>query len=371
MADFSSALYLGMQHASCMLPPWGALTTGRPPALQTPPAGDAVAGALARLIGCEQATLGTSTLHIYFDLFEVLAESGIALCIEAGAYPVARWGVERMAARGVPVLRFRSAELPAFARQVAALGYAGLRPVVVADGLCPATGRPAPLASYLEVVRARRGWLVIDDTQALGILGERPTAAQPYGQGGGGSAALHGLRAEELVVVSSLAKGFGVPLAVLAGNARLIARYESRSPTRVHCSGPSAAHLAAAGHAFAINSRDGARLRERLVAGVRRFRRGLQKAGLAVSGACFPVQTPALGAAAEAIHAALVAEGIVGVLHQARRGLPAQLSFLITAAHQPAEIDRAAESLLRLAMRWNVLQGTRGRDHGQSVAFQA
>jgi len=82
---------------------------------------------------------------------------------------------------------------------------------------------------------------VIDDTQALGILGAWPGPGAPYGRGGAGSPAWCGVAGDDLARVCSLAKGFGAPLAVLAGSARVVARFEAEAATPVHCSPPSAA----------------------------------------------------------------------------------------------------------------------------------
>ncbi len=370
MLDFTSALYLGMHHPHHSLRPWSALTTGRPAALEAPPGANVVAENLAHLIGCERATLGTSSLHIFFDLFEVLGREGIAIFMDAGTYPIVRWGVERMAARGVPVINFHIHDSLALEQALTANRRSRLRPVVVTDGLSPATGRPAPLDRYLRLVRAHRGYLVIDDTQALGILGEQPTREVPYGRGGGGTAAWYGLRAPELMVVSSLAKGFGVPLAVLAGSRDLIERFEGSSASREHCSAPSAAHIAAAAHALALNRSQGAELRYRLALGVQRFRQRLRAAGLSVNGGFFPVQTPSLGRAAVAIHGQLLAGGIRVVLHRSRQGVPAQASFLITAAHQPWEIERAADSLAEIVSHGPTKARTRRMNHEQAADLQ-
>ncbi len=348
MLDFTSALYLGMEHQGARVPAWCSLTTGRPAALQTPPGADLVTSGFARLLGCEAATLGTSTLHIFFDLFEVLPGAPIGICLERGSYPIARWGVERMAAIGVPVGNFRSGDIASLERLLKQMWRRGCRPVVVADGLDPASGRPAPLDRYLALVRHWRGWLVVDDTQALGILGRDPVSYPPYGRGGGGSAAWHGLRARELVVVGSLAKGFGVPLALLAGSSALVESYVQNSTTRVHCSAPSAAHIAAARQALVSNLRRGEQRRLRLLQLIRYFRRCLQARGIRVKGGFFPVQTPILGAAAAAIHQALSAAGIATVLHRGRAGAPAQLSFLLTAQHQVVDIERATTSLAKI-----------------------
>ena len=94
-----------------------------------------------------------------------------------------------------------------------------MRPVIVADGFCPGCGRPAPLYEYLHCVTGRGGYVVLDDTQALGIWGTGPGSKNPYGSGGGGPLRLHGLRSPRVILGSSLAKGFGVPLAGLSGSA--------------------------------------------------------------------------------------------------------------------------------------------------------
>ena len=51
----------------------------------------------------------------------------------------------------------------------------------------PCCGAPAPLTDYLKILRTWGGHLIIDDTQALGILGSHPGPDVPYGRGGGGS----------------------------------------------------------------------------------------------------------------------------------------------------------------------------------------
>lgn len=347
MPDFTSALYLGMRHPTSSLRPWRELTTGRPAALAAPPGADRVAQELSRMVGCERATLGTSTLHIFWDLFVVLAEERIGIYLDAGTYPIVQWGVERVAAMGVRTAAFARHDPAALDTLLRRDESLGLRPVVVTDGLCPATGRPAPLIEYLNRIRARGGYLVIDDTQALGILGHSPGPLAPYGRGGGGTLAWHGLQAPELIVGSSLAKGFGAPLAVLAGSRSMIARFEHDSATRMHCSPPSAALVRAAEHALAVNETWGDRLRWHLAQRVRRFRERLRQIGLAASGDLFPVQTlrPVAAIDASGLHALLQESGVRTVLHRARNGQDARLSFLLTALHTPSDIDRCAEAL--------------------------
>src|ERR1700745_2783322 len=100
MLDFTSALYLGMRHPSCALRPWSQFTTGVPAALGWLPEAWSIAHEFAALQGCEGGVLGTSTLHQFWDLFGILGRQQVAIHVDAGAYPIARWGVERAAARG-------------------------------------------------------------------------------------------------------------------------------------------------------------------------------------------------------------------------------------------------------------------------------
>src|SRR5262245_50393298 len=105
MLDFTSSLYLGLQHPSWSLEPWASMSTGRPAALGTPDKHRQVAAALADLTGCERATLHSSTLHVFWDLFGMLARR-TAIFMDAGVYPIGRWGVERAASRCIPVQVF-------------------------------------------------------------------------------------------------------------------------------------------------------------------------------------------------------------------------------------------------------------------------
>ena len=87
MPDFTSALYLGFNHPSASLPPWGALTLGRPAALEEPTGGPALAQELTRLIGGEAGIVYPSTLHLFRDVFQVTAPKGTLIVFDAAGLP--------------------------------------------------------------------------------------------------------------------------------------------------------------------------------------------------------------------------------------------------------------------------------------------
>jgi 8-amino-7-oxononanoate synthase len=351
--DFTSALYLGLRHESWTLPPWHQLTRGIPAALGEPPGAQEVAAKLAALQGCEGATLGPSTLHLFWDLFGVLTCKGVAIYVDEGAYSIMRWGAERAAASGVPVHTFRHHDVDGLRRLLHRDAFRRLRPVVAADGFCPQCGSPALIGEYLRAVRAFGGRLILDDTQALGILGRDPDGCAPYGRSGGGSLRHANVGGADVVLVSSLAKGFGVPLAVLSGSKVMVRRFESESETRVHCSPPSVAVIHAAKHALAVNENYGDALRLRLAKRVIQFRNRLAEIGLAAPGGSFPVQTlaPIRGLDAAALYCRLLRLGVRTVLRRVRSRADARISFLITANHSPEEIDCAADALAAIVGR--------------------
>lgn len=343
MADFTSALYLGLRHEPAALTPWRSLAEGVPAALREPARALELARSLAALVGSETALLAPSTLHLFWDLPALAGERG-AVLIEAGTYAVGRWGAERCGARGMPVRQFARADTAGLERELARCRR--LRPLVLVDGLSPGSDRRPPLAAYAELAARHGGRLVIDDTQALGVLGQAPSRSHPYGRGGGGSLRFHGLRPAHTLVIASLAKGFGVPMAVLGGPAGELERFAAGSHTRVHCSPPSAAAIAGAEHALSVNRACGERLRARLLALVRAFRSGLARVGVRCFGGLFPVQALAPESTERVVLLQTeLARRRVHTIAQRHAGERARICFVLNARHTPAEIEHAVRAL--------------------------
>ena len=332
MLDFSSALYLGMRHPAVALAPWSSLSLGKPAALQEPPGALALAAGLAALQGCEAACVLPSTLHLFWDLFGMLAAEPLVVLVDGGSYAIARWGAERAQALGLPLQVFPSGEVGVLRRLAAAWHRQGRRPLILADGYVPGSEQAPPLAAYAAIARQGGGMLLLDDTQVLGVSGPQ----------GGGSARWHGLlgghddHGGHLLIGASLAKGFGVPLAVLAGSHGLLRRFAAHSQTRVHASPPSQAVLAAARRALALNAQQGDALRARLAARVAQWRAGMASAGIACRGGSFPVQRlPGCAQLQDVLRE-------TGVLALAQTGGRAgALTFLLRADHTSRQVEKA------------------------------
>jgi len=355
--DFTSALYLGFEHPSWSLAEWERLTVGKPAWLEDPPGARELQRQLAALVGCERAVLGPSTLHLYWDLFGALSSPRTAFLLDGRVYAIARWGAQRAASLGSPVMCFPSHDPDALRTLLSRLPPC--RPVVVVDGFCPTRGEPAPLERYVSCVAARGGLVVVDDTQALGIFGQSPESLPPlgglspvggllpFGRGGGGSLRHHRLRTDRVVLLSSMAKGFGVPLAMLAGSERLVRKLERESVTRIHCSPPSVAAIGAGLQALIMNRWCGEARRRRLASRIALFRRGLGDRGLCAGPGFFPVLVLRTGVtySAVALYQELLKRGVRSVLLRDPDRLGACVAFAITARHRPEEIEQAVSCL--------------------------
>jgi 8-amino-7-oxononanoate synthase len=344
--DFTSSLYLGIWHPHETLAPWAAVTLGKPAALEPVPGGAALAAGVARLQGLEAGVVGPSTLHLFWDLLAMLAREGdISIHLDRGSYPIAGWGALRAGALGTPVRRFHHHDPTALVRQLRNSGRR--RPVVATDGFCPGCGVAAPLSDYLEAVREHRGLLLVDDTQALGVLGARACRGSPYGEGGGGSLQAAGIGGPDVVTVCSCAKAFGAPLAVLCGGRPLVRCCHAESETAVHCSPPSVVAVRAGLRALAINRRCGDAIRARLWWLVTRFRRRLAYDGLTAVGGPFPVQTVRIpNGSPPAVHACLLRAGIRTVLRPSGINGASGIIILLTADKRPSDVERLADGIM-------------------------
>ena len=348
--DFTSALYLGINHDTGSLLPWQSLTTGVPAALKEPPATVQVAKAIARMQGMDDGMLFPSTLHLFWDLFENLSQQPIVIFIDHQTYPIAKWGVDRAAIKGVPVFIFPHNNVKGLQKKIRYASLNRRRPVVVADSWCPQFGKATPIVEYLEILRPYHGLLVLDDTQPLGVLGKHPHIEMPYGYGGGGVLPWLGIQSRNIVLGSSMAKGFGVPVASLCGSFAWVNTFRKNSKTRIHCSPPSAAEISAAWNAIRINHKKGDYLRLQLLERIKFFRKGLQRLGFDLRGGHFPIQTITNLSQEEtlALFHRLKKENVHPILTRSHRNDRANLTFLLTAVQPRKNLKKVLKLVARM-----------------------
>lgn len=349
MMDFTSSLYLGMKHSSKELDGWQQLTTGRPAILGEVRMAKQVAREIAALQGLEKGLVSPSTLHLYYDLFDWLSHQPIRVYIDEKVYPVSRYGIEKLLLRKIPVCYFRHMDAQHLAQQMALQASSGARPVIITDGWCPACSRPAPVQQYAALVKPHKGWVVVDDTQAIGVLGRGKQAGTPLGSGGGGLLQWLPASTDQVMTIVSLAKGFGVPMAVVSGSKRAIDDFANNSRTRINSSPTSMAHLQAAVNALRINRQEGDARRASLSRNIRLLRSILQTAGIPVNGSLFPVQTITAGTRQHtiALYEALSREKIKAVMVTPHWQQDPALSVILRSDHTTRDMHKLTDAIIR------------------------
>jgi 8-amino-7-oxononanoate synthase len=135
--------------------------------------------------------------------------------IDSSTYPIARWAQNVSGCLSITVPHFEPEFFHRYLKRNSARRK--IRPIVLIDGYCPGCGKLAPIADYIDVLERFNGLLIIDDTQALGILGGNPAILHPLGHGGGGILKWFGINNPNVILISSMAKGLGVPLTMIGG----------------------------------------------------------------------------------------------------------------------------------------------------------
>lgn len=293
MLDFTSASYLGSEFSSISLHLKTPLTLGKPAFLKEPLLNRWVANQIAKMQGLERGVIAPSSLHLFWDLFGILSKNYVVF-IEENIYPIGQWGTIHADARQIPVIRFKPENLIELQNSIITNCLNKQKPLIVCDALNIDSGKLAPIKEYLSLIEPMNGNLLIDDTQTFGIFGTNPTHTG-FGLGGGGILKLLQINSYKILTINSLSKAFGVPIAVLAGNEKIIKSFEKHSLTRVHTSAVSAAHAIAAARILKTNQQIGDKLRQKLWNNIQYFRKNLAKLGyLTTTSGIFPVQKVSL-----------------------------------------------------------------------------
>jgi 8-amino-7-oxononanoate synthase len=344
MADFTSALFLGLRHPASSLRPWHSLTNGRPSSLVEPAAAVRVASTVARRQGAPDGVLYHSTLHALSDIFGDLVATRSIVAIDDAVYPITEWAALRAVARGIPLTRFGHHD-PSSLRAVTA-GHGDV--VVVTDGWCAGCSQPAPISELRSVAHVSA--IVVDDSLAFGVLGPGDER-RAFGTGGTGTVGWLGADHRGVVYVASMAKAFGVPVAVVSGPVTAIDQLRERGAARLHCSPPSNADVAAAERALHLDL-DGARTR--LAARTAALRRTISRAGLAVSGRIFPVVGVSIAdaAARDEVRRRLERAGVRALWTTSRCASPVpNLTFLVRSTHTRRDVHQVGQALDGLPQR--------------------
>ena len=244
--------------------------------------------------------------------------------------------------------RFRHADAGHLAERleaIAARRRAGARILIATDGVFSMDGDIAPLAELAELADAHDAWLMVDEAHAIGVCGP----------GGQGAAAHCGLAAERVaVLMGTLGKALGVAGAFVAGSKALVdSLMQFARPYIYSTAQPPALAAAALAALKAVQEQPGRRAALR--ARIAQFRHSAEAAALPLAPSDTAIQPLITGSAerALAVSAHCAAHGLL-VSAIRPPTVPAgtsRLRIALSAAHQPAHVDRLVAVLADSPLR--------------------
>ena len=220
------------------------------------------------------------------------------------------------------------------------------RRLVLADAVFSMDGDLAPIPEMLALCERHDAWLMVDDAHGFGVLGAR-------GQGSLSHWALQPSRhASRLIYMATLGKAAGVSGAFVAGSAPVVEWLLQRARTYMFATAAPAPVAAALRASLRVIADEGWR-RERLQVLHAALREGLEGLPWQAPASDTAIQPLIIGdnAAALAVMQGLEREGlwVPAIRPPTVPAGTARLRITLTAAHQPAQVQRLCSALHRLA----------------------
>ena len=304
------------------------------PVFAATPLHEELAASLAAFLGTEAAMLYGSGGAANAGVLTTLVEAGDVILSDRLNHASIIDGCRLSRA---DVLAYGNRDVADLAAALARAAPARRR-LIVTDGIFSMEGGAAPLPAMLDLARAHDAMLVVDEAHASGVVG-------PDGRG---TAPFCGIAndAPGLILTGSLSKALGgASGGFVAGPRHVVERLKAASRGWIFSMGMTTANAAAARAAVDIVRSDKAPL-ARLTANVAVLRAALARHGLAVHPSDSAILALAVGDEdrARGLASALRQRGVYApaVAYPIVARGEARLRLQVGAAHEPADLERAA-----------------------------
>ena len=287
---------------------------------------------------------GYASNHI---LVHAVMKPGAVFIDEAAHFSVA----EAAHLPGVPIHRFRMRDAGDLEAKLQAYLPAGSSPLVMSDGVVPATGELPPLDEYMRVLaRYAPATLLVDDAHGLGVLGAHGRGSLEHlglEDAGNGKAARQGV---SILCGGTLGKAMGGFGGIITGSMTFMQLVRNSSHYYDGASAPPSPVATATAKALQLIAGDPS-FRENLQRNTLHLRQGLRDLGLNVHEVPSAQVGVAIGNAANMmrLHRELRQQGfIVPVTSYAGTGPEGIMRFAVCSGHTPRIIDDLLDSLREL-----------------------
>ena len=226
------------------------------------------------------------------------------------------------------------------------------RKLVVTDGVFSMDGDIAPLPELVEVAEAYGAMIMVDDAHGEGVLG----------RGGRGIVDHFGLHGRVDVEVGTLSKAFGVVGGFISGTAELVDYLRQKARPNLFSSALTVPDVAANLASVEILEESDDLVRK-LWSNGKLFKERMKGYGFNIGQSQTPITPVILGEAAVArsFSARLFEEGIFAqaiAFPTVPKGT-ARIRVMVSAAHEPEDLEMAADVFARVAGEMNLLPNRR------------
>ena len=240
---------------------------------------------------------------------------------------------------GLPVVTFAHRDPEDLAGKLKANLKPGQKPLVMSDGIFPVPGEIAPVPDYIRILEAYNGLLWLDDSHALGVIG----------QNGRGTYDHFGVKGDRLFFGGTMSKAFGGYGGIIPTTAALASGIRGGHIMAGATMPPAAAAGAAVKGIELLSAHP--EWRAKLWANGKRLKAGIRQLGFSANDTVVPVVSFALPKAEdmERVHTELMNRGIIIQLsHYVGAGPAGVLRAVVFATHTDEQIDRLLTALKAL-----------------------
>jgi glycine C-acetyltransferase len=304
--------------------------------------------AISRFLGTEDTLLYSSCFDANGGVFETLLGEQDAVVSDELNHASIIDGIRLSKAQR---FRYRNRDMADLEAQLQAAEAAGARfKLIVTDGVFSMDGTTADLAAICEVADRHGAMVMVDDSHAVGVLGER----------GGGTPEHCGVVQRIDLNSGTLGKALGgASGGYVSGRGPLIDLLRQRSRPYLFSNSLAPSIAAASLEVLRLLEREGAELRSRLRANARRFRDAMSAAGFALPAGEHPIVPVMLGDAriAGAMAQRLLELGVyvIGFSFPVVPKGKARIRTQMSAAHTPEHIDRAVAAFASVGRELGVI----------------
>ncbi len=300
---------------------------------------------ISRFLGTDDTILYSSCFDANGGLFETILGEDDAVISDALNHASIIDGVRLSKARRY---RYANNDMADLEAQLQAATDARYR-LIATDGVFSMDGVIADLASICELADRYDALVMVDDSHAVGFIGEH----------GGGTPELTGTRDRVDIVTGTLGKALGgASGGYTAGRGPIIDWLRQRSRPYLFSNSLAPVIVGTSLEALDLLDRSD-ELRTRLRDNSERFRSRMEAAGFTLAGAGHPIIPVMLGDASLAGEMAdrLLAEGIyvIGFSFPVVPRGEARIRTQMSAAHTPGHIDRAVDAFVRVGSEMGIV----------------